>query len=663
MNIPKRDINEINEEKIVDQIRSLGIDTIVEAGEGHTGIVLGSAPILYTLYAHHMRIDPDDAKFFNRDRFILSCGHGSALLYSVLHMAGFDISIDDLKRYRKIDSNTPGYPVTGLTSGVDASTGMLGQGFATAVGMAIAERNLEERYNKNKVDIIDFNTYVLCSDGDLMEGVSYEAASLAGTLKLNKLIALYDCNNLIGDGDASVTFNEDITMRFTSMGWNVLNVNDGNNISDINDAINAAKECNDKPSIIIVKTLNGKFSKFNNINIINENNAEDIDVTEVKSDLDVRDIPFTLSKDAVDDFRLLISTRCSKLVDKWNKNLEKLDENDRVEIVKFSENKHNFDFKDLVFEASEDGMESPVVTSTKVLNSISKLSPFIIGGCADSFEANSSFIEDGGIFSSNNYLGKNISFGMREHAMGAILNGLSLCGFIPYCATYLAFSEYMFPAIRFASMMNLKNIYLFNHDSISIGGDGAAHQPNEQLALLRCMPNLEVFRPADCNEVLGTYRAIVESCDGPVAISLSNENLKILESTKVGEVSRGGYVVYDCDRKLSGILIASGEEVHTAIEVAKRLFSKGIDVRVVSMPNIDRFKKQDSQYIESVLPVEVRKIVIEKASSMSWNSIVFNEKYLITLDQFGVSGDSSDVLKKYGFDVDSLEEKVEDLFK
>ena len=659
----KREESEINESKIVDQIRSIGIDMIDEAKSGHPGIVLGAAPIIYSLYAHHLRFDVLNSSYFNRDRFVMSAGHGSALLYATLYMAGFDISLDDLKGFRQIDSITPGHPEYRVTPGVDMTTGPLGQGIATAVGMAIAEANLRSRYNKGKKEIIDYNTYVLCSDGDLMEGVSYEALSLAGTLKLNKLILLYDSNNISLDGSTKVSFDEDISMRFVSMGWNVLTVNDGNSVSSISKAIDEAKKSVDKPTLIEIKTTIGKYSKLEGTNLVHGKPLEKDDITAIKKAMDIRDIPFTISKTTMEDFQYFISKRCKNLSSKFEKMISTLSEDEQKDLSYLMDNDKKIDLKDLVYDLPSDGSEALRDTSSKILNFIVSNNNNILGGSADLFGACKNYIEDGGDFSSNNYLGKNIHFGVREHAMAAILNGISLCGFRAYGSTFLSFSDYMRPAIRLACMMQLPVTYIFTHDSISIGEDGATHQPVEQLISLRSIPNLEVFRPADANEVIGAYKCIMEKSSSPSVISLSKSKLNILSSTKVNEVSHGGYVVFDSGRKLSGILIATGEELHLAIEVAKRLQTKGIDVRVVSMPSIKRFQEQDDSYIEEILPVEVRKIVIEAASSLSWNSIVFNKKYLITLDQFGVSGKRLDVYKKFGFDVDSLEEKIEDLLK
>ena len=653
------DISEINQQKIVDQIRCLGLDMIKEANSGHSGIVLGAAPILYTLYAHHMNIDPENPNYFNRDRFVMSAGHGSALLYATLYMAGYPIRLDDLKRFRQIDSITPGHPEYGVTPGVDCTTGPLGEGIATAVGMAMAEANLRTRYK----GIIDHYTYVLCGDGDLMEGISYEACSLAGTQKLNKLIVLYDSNNICLDGKTSDSFNENIAMRFISQGWNVITVEDGNNYELISKAIEEAKKQDEKPTLIEVKTTIGKYSKLEGTNKVHGAVLDDDDITSIKEKLDIRDIPFAVSQNIMDEFQWIINKRCHNLNEKFNNKLEGLDEEIRNELNYFMNDDKSIKVKELFYDAPEEKKEATRVTSYKLLNAIVKDKPYLIGGSADLFGANKTYIEDGGNFNRDNYLGKNIYYGVRENAMGAISNGLALCGFRPYLSTFMAFSDYLKPSLRLSCLMNLPNIFIFTHDSISVGEDGPTHQPIEQLLTLRAMPNLDVFRPADANEVIGTYKAVFEKQSGPSVISLSRNTVPILEETKANEVEKGGYIALETRNKPVGIIMSSGEELHLALEVAKRLMVKGIEVRVVSIPNLGRFLRQDAEYIENVLPVEVRKIAIEAASSMSWNKLIYNSKYLITLDEFGSSGKKDDVYKKYGFDVDTLEEKIEELLK
>ena len=654
------DIREINQERIIDQIRCLGIDMIDEAKSGHPGIVLGAAPAIYALFAHHLLFDPKNPDYFNRDRFVMSAGHGSALLYSTLYMAGYPLTLEDLKSFRKINSITPGHPEYRVTPGVDCTTGPLGQGFATAVGMAIAESSLCKRFGS---DVINHYTYVLCGDGDLMEGISYEAASLAGSLKLNKLIVLYDSNKICLDGETSKSFNENITMRFVSQGWNVITVEDGNSFELISKAITEAKTCMDKPTIIEIKSTIGKYSKYEGTSKVHGSPLEKEDITKIKEKMDVRDIPFQVSQNTLDEFRFIINSRCQKLADKFNIVVENLQDDVKEELEFFMGDNKKIDFKNYIYDAPEDKIESPRDTSKKVLNGIVKNSPYMIGGAADTFGPNKTYIEDAGDFSKENPEGKNIFYGVREHAMGAITNGLSLHGFRPYASTFLSFSDYLRPAMRMAALMKLQNIYIFSHDSISVGEDGPTHQPIEQLLGLRSLPNFDVFRPADANEVIGSYKAIFAKESGPSVITLSRNKLPILECTNANEVEKGGYIVINPEKKPDAIIISSGEELHQVIEAAKMLKTKGIELRVVSVPNLGRFMDQTDEYIEEILPVEIRKIVVETSSSLSWNQIIFNEKYLITLDRFGKSGNYKDLYKEFGFDSESLADKIEELLK
>ena len=651
-------IEEINQNKIIDQIRCLGIDMIHEANSGHPGIVLGAAPIIYALYANHLKFDPKNPNYLNRDRFVLSAGHGSALLYAMLYMAGFDISLDDLKAFRQVDSKTPGHPEVGITPGVDCSTGPLGQGIATAVGMAIGETILRSRYN-----VIDYYTYVLCGDGDLMEGISYEAASLAGKLKLNKLIVLYDSNNVSLDGKTDLTFQENIAMRFISQGWNVITVEDGDSFELVSKAISEAKNSTEKPTLIEVKTTIGKYSELEGTNKVHGSPLKDEDISKIKEKLGIRDIPFAISQNICKDFETILNKRQKNLSEEFSKKVSKLDEKLQKELEYFQGTNKVVEMNDFIYTAPDSKEESPRDTSNKILNHVVKNSPYLIGGSADLFSSNKTYIKDGGDYSKENPLGNNIFFGVREHAMGAILNGLSLVGFRPYGSTFLAFSDYLKPAMRLSSLMNLANIFIFTHDSISVGEDGPTHQPVEQLLMLRSLPNMDVFRPCDANEVIGSYKTILEKESGPSSIILSRNKLPILEVTKANEVEKGAYIVIDTDKKADGIILSSGEEVHLAIEVAKRLKTKGIDIRVVSVPNLNRFLNQSREYQEEVLPVEIRKIVIETSSSLSWNRLIYNSKYLITQDSFGVSGKKEDLYKKFGFDIDTLETKVEELLK
>ena len=655
----KLDITEINQERIVNQIRCLALDMIHEAGSGHSGIALGAAPIMYALYANHLNFDRDDPNYFNRDRFILSAGHGSALLYATLYLAGYPIDLEEIKKFRKIGSMTPGHPEYKVTPGVETTTGPLGEGLATAVGIALGEAILRNKYK----GIIDYYTYVLCSDGDLMEGISYEACSFAGTNKLNKLIVLYDSNNMCLDGNTNKAFTENIPMRFISQGWNVITVEDGDNYESISKAIEEAKTSVDKPTLIEVKSTIGKYSSLENSSEVHGKVFDEEEINKIKEKLALRDIPFAISQSIMDEFQNIIDKRCKKLSESFENKLASADETTQREINYFRNNNKKIEVKELFYDAPENLSESPRETSHKILNSIVNDNPYVIGGAADTFNPNKTYIDEGKDLSSDNYLGKNVFYGVRENAMAAISNGLALVGFRPYASTFLTFSDYLRPSLRLSAMMNLSNIYIFTHDSISVGEDGPTHQPVEQLLGLRSIPNLDVFRPADANEVIGSYKAIFDKEEGPSAICLSRNSLPILEETKANYVDKGGYIALDTRNKPVGIIISSGEELHIAIEVAKRLLVKGIEIRVVSIPNLGRFLNQSPEYIEEILPVEIRKIAIEASSSLSWNKLIYNSKYLITLDEFGCSGKKDDVYKKYGFDVDTLEEKIEELLK
>ncbi len=656
----KNNNNEINDQKIIDQIRCLGIDMINEAGSGHPGIVLSAAPLIYMLYAKHMNISIENPNFFNRDRFVMSCGHGSALLYATLHMAGFNIELEDLKKFRKIDSITPGHPEYGLTPGVDMTTGPLGQGIASAVGMAMGEAHLKALFNKND-NIIDFYTYVLCGDGDLMEGISYEALSLAGTLKLKKLIVLYDSNNVSLDGKTSLTFTEDIEKRFTSMGWDYHLIDSDNNLEEINNAINLAKT-SDKPSLIEVKTVIGKYSKLQGTNLVHGTPLDLEDISMIKKKLGFRDIPFLVTSDTMEDMQYLINKRCNNIVEEFNQKVENLPFELKDKLKHFLNKDYYIDFSKLDFEMPLNNSELLRESSSKVLASLVLGNDTLFGGSADLFMACKNYVKDGGDFSKDNYLGKNIYFGVREHAMGAILNGLALLGFRPYGSTFLSFSDYLRPSLRLSALMNLPVTYIFTHDSITVGEDGPTHQAVEQLTSLRAIPNVEVYRPADANEVIGVYKSIFEH-KTPSIISLSRNKLDVLENTKISEVSKGAYVVVDYEAKLDGVLLATGEELHQAIELSKRLLNKGLHLRVVSVPCLSKFLKNDSKYQEEVIPLGIKKIALEAGSSLSWNKIIFQDKYILSIEEFGYSGNYKDVLKKFSFDIESLEKRIENLLK
>ena len=646
------------EEKIIGEIKSLGLDMIEEAGSGHPGIVLGAAPILYTLYLNHLRFDASNPNFYNRDRFIMSAGHGSSLLYSILYFAGYDLSLDDLKAFRRLNSKTPGHPEYKKTPGVEMTTGPLGQGFATAVGYAIAEKHTEALINK-KEKVIDYNIYCLCGDGDLMEGVSYEASSLAGSLKLDNLIVLYDSNKITMDGKIDNVFDEDITKRFESMNWNVLTTSD--DPLDIDDAIIKAKEA-DKPTIIQVATTIGKDSSLAGSNKSHSGCFDKEEISKIKTTLGVRDIPFTISNEAVEEFRNYIKERNKDLVTNFDKIKETLDEEEMSILNKLINPDKSIKLTTLDYTKPDDNEELLRISAKKVLNSYSLISPLIIGGNADTSSSTKIYLNELTPFTKDNYIGRNINFGVREHAMASIANGLALAGYRPFVSTFLSFSDYLKPALRLTALMDLPVTYIFTHDSISIGQDGPTHQPVEQLVSLRAIPNMEVFRPADSNEVIGSFKTIYEN-NSPSSLIIGRDSIKILESTSISATSKGGYIVHNEERKLDGVIISTGEEVTLALEVMQLLKEKGYDLRVVSMPSIERYNNLTKEEKEELLPLGVKKFVIEKGSSYSWYSFVYKDSYLFTLDKFGASGKTEEVNSFYGFTKEEISLKIEALLK
>ena len=650
-----------NEMKIVDNLRGLSIDMIHEAGSGHPGISLDSAPILYTLYAKHLKINPSDPNWINRDRFILSAGHASSLLYATLYMSGFDLSLDDLKKFRTLHSKTPGHPEYMVTPGVDMSTGPLGEGISSAVGMAMGECFLREYYRKQNLNIFDYYTYVLCSDGDLLEGVSYEAMALAGTLKLNKLIVLYDYNKICLDGKVEDVNSVDMPKYFSSLNWNVL-MADGEDINSIDNAITRAKQ-GLLPTIIIVNTTIGKHSKYEGTNYIHGAKLSTEDITEIKNELGLRDIPFTVSNDSKEEMENMILSRNKEIYDKWQKDYELLDISIKNALEKIKNHDLSLDNINFDYIYSEEESESLRSISSKILNLLADSNPMLLGGSADLSTTIQTKIDNGSIFSKDNYLGRNICYGVREHAMASIMNGLSLTGIRNFSSTFLAFSDYCKPAIRLACQMNLANVYLFSHDSITVGQDGPTHQPVEQLVSLRSMPNLEVLRPADVNEMIGIYKYVFSKKEGPSAIILSRNSTKTKENTSINEVKKGAYIVSKEEKELDAIIVSSGEELDLALDVSKELSEKGYCIRVVSMPSISLFQKQKSSYQEEIIPTNTKVFVIEASSSYSWYFLVNSKDYLFTVDEYGKSGTKEDLMKEYGFTSDKISSRIQNLLK
>ncbi len=649
-----------NLKKIIDNIRVLGIDMINEAKSGHPGIVLGAAPIIATLYANHMKIDIENDKWVDRDRFVMSSGHGSALLYATLFMAGFDIPFDEIKKFRTLDSLTPGHPEYGVTKGVDVTTGPLGEGFATSVGMAISECYLRQYFGK---DIINHYTYVLCGDGDLMEGVSYEASSIAGNLGLNKLIVFYDSNNVTLDGALKTSFDENIKERFESMNWNYILVSDSEDLDSINEAIEKAKsDTNDKPTLIEIKTTIGKYSKNQGTSLVHGSPLDEDDIVSIKNTLGLREVPFAISLEAKDAMRERICERNKDCITVWNEKILSMDENLRRDFDLYMNNKLPVKISNINYVYPTDGKDSTRNVSGKIINSVAETYPFLLGGSADVSKSTMARINNTLDFSASTPNGRNINFGVRENAMASIANGMALSNITPFVSTFFAFSDFLKPGIRLSALMDLPVIYVFSHDSISVGEDGPTHEPVEQLAALRCMPNFDVYRPADANETIGAYKAVLE-LRKPAAIVLGRNKVTIDENTSSSDVIKGAYIVRKEKKDLEAVIISSGEEVELAIKVYDALLEKGYSVRVVSMPSMSRFEKNEESYKREILPASVKTFVIEASSSLSWYKYVKNDDYLFTIDTFGASGKREDVLRKYGFTVNKITKDIEKLLK
>lgn len=649
-----------NLKKIIDNIRVLGIDMINEAKSGHPGIVLGAAPIIATLYANHMKIDIENDKWVDRDRFVMSSGHGSALLYATLFMAGFDIPFDEIKKFRTLDSLTPGHPEYGVTKGVDVTTGPLGEGFATSVGMAISECYLRQYFGK---DVINHYTYVLCGDGDLMEGVSYEASSIAGNLGLNKLIVFYDSNNVTLDGALKTSFDENIKERFESMNWNYILVSDSEDLDSINEAIEKAKsDTNDKPTLIEIKTTIGKYSKNQGTSLVHGSPLDEDDIVSIKNTLGLREVPFAISLEAKDAMRERICERNKDCITVWNEKILSMDENLRRDFDLYMNNKLPVKISNINYVYPTDGKDSTRNVSGKIINSVAETYPFLLGGSADVSKSTMARINNTLDFSASTPNGRNINFGVRENAMASIANGMALSNITPFVSTFFAFSDFLKPGIRLSALMDLPVIYVFSHDSISVGEDGPTHEPVEQLAALRCMPNFDVYRPADANETIGAYKAVLE-LRKPAAIVLGRNKVTIDENTSSSDVIKGAYIVRKEKKDLEAVIISSGEEVELAIKVYDALLEKGYSVRVVSMPSMSRFEKNEESYKREILPASVKTFVIEASSSISWYKYVKNDDYLFTIDTFGASGKRDDILRKYGFTVNKITKDIEKLLK
>ncbi|ETP68717.1 transketolase [Planococcus liqunii] len=654
----------------VTTIRTLSIDAIEKANSGHPGLPMGAAPMAYTLWTKHMHHNPSNPDWFNRDRFVLSAGHGSMLLYSLLHLSGYGLSLDEIKNFRQWDSKTPGHPEYHHTKGVEATTGPLGQGIGMAVGMAMAERHLAATYNKENLDIVDHHTFALCGDGDLMEGVAGEAISLAGHLKLNKLVVLYDSNDISLDGDLSMSFSEDIQKRFESYGWNYLRVNDGNELDDLSEKIAQAKQSSDKPTIIEVKTVIG----YGAPNKSGKADAHGAPLGEDEMKLAKEyykwtfDQDFHVPEEVYETFKQATDELGGKAEAAWNE-LYKQYESEHPELAAQlqkaikGELPENFDAEFPTYEVGK--KQATRASSGDMVNAIAKAVPSFFGGSADLAGSNKTNIKGGGDFDAENPAGRNIWFGVREFAMGTALNGMALHGGLHvFGGTFFVFSDYVRPAIRLAALMGLPVTFVFTHDSVAVGEDGPTHEPVEHLASLRAMPNLSVVRPADANETKAAWKLALTAKTTPTLLVLSRQDLPVLEhSGELSEsgVEKGAYVVSPAENP-QALLLATGSEVSLAVAAQKQLAEEGISVSVVSMPSWDRFEKQDKEYKQSVIPKTVKKrLAIEMGSSFGWERYTGDEGDILSIDRFGASAPGERIMKEFGFTPENVVNKVKNL--
>lgn len=643
----------------INTIRTLGIDAINKAKSGHPGVVLGAAPMAYCLFANHLNISPANSGWFNRDRFVLAAGHGSMLLYSLLHLSGFQVSIEDLKQFRQWGSLTPGHPEYRHTHGVDATSGPLGQGIPMAVGMALAERFLAARYNKEDYPLVDHYNYVLCGDGDLMEGVTSEASSLAGHLGLGKVIVLYDSNDICLDGDLTQSFSEDVLKRYEAYGWHVDYVEDGTDVEAINKAIEAAKLVTDKPSLIEIKTIIGYGSAKQGTSATHGAPLGEEDAAHAKAYYGWEHEPFTVPKAVYEHFNATIKARGTKANSEWNQlfaNYQKAYPELAGEFAKAMNGELVVNLAEVMptFEAGHS--QATRDTSNEALNAIAAHIPYFLGGSADLASSNKTAIKNEQDFDKVTPIGRNINFGVREFAMAAILNGMALHGGVrAYGGTFMVFSDYLKPAMRMSSLMGLPVTYVLTHDSIAVGEDGPTHEPIEQLAMLRTIPNMSVIRPADANETSAAWRLAVESTTTPTALILTRQNLTTMENTSYEGVSKGAYIVSEAKGALDGILIATGSEVNLAINAQEQLASEGKHVRVVSMPSMDLFEKQSEAYQHEVLPKEVKKrMSLEMGVTYGWHKYVGSDGIVLGIDRFGASAPANKVIAEYGFTVQNV---------
>lgn len=644
----------------IDTIRTLSIDAINAANSGHPGLPMGAAPMAYTLFANHLSHNPAHAKWFNRDRFVLSAGHGSALLYSLLHLTGYQVSIEDLKQFRKLNSKTPGHPEFGHTDGVDATTGPLGQGVAMAVGMAMAESHLASKYNQDGFPVVDHYTFALVGDGCLMEGISYEAMSMAGHMKLGKLVVLYDSNDISLDGDLNLSFGEQMQQRAASANWQYLRVEDGNDIEAIGAAIAAAKQHDSQPTLIEVRTVIGYGSKNAGTHKVHGAplGKEEGKATKAVYGWNYEE-EFTVPAEVRAHFDGLKQQGAAKeaawnsLVEGYNAQHPSLGQ----EFAAIIDGSVTIDAADiLTFDPSK--TVSTRVASGNAINHYVKLVPSIFGGSADLSHSTMTDINGEKKFAVESYAGRNVYFGVREHAMGAAGNGMALHGGVkPFVSTFFVFSDYLRPSIRLAALQKLPVTYVFTHDSIAVGEDGPTHEPVEHLAALRTIPGLTVIRPSDANETASAWAYSLQQQEGPVALVLSRQNLPVYEATSgnIDSVSKGAYVLAETNANPDVILIGTGSEVSLAVSAKAELEKGGVSVRVVAMPSRELFERQSANYKESVLPAAVTKrVAIEAGISLGWDRYAGPSGAVLSIDTFGASGPGGEVMEYFGFSVGNV---------
>lgn len=651
-----------NDSNAVAEIKALAIDMISKAKSGYPGIALSGAPIMYTLYARHMNINPENPEWLNRDRFVLASHHASALLYATLHMCGFDITKEDLKQYKSLEAKLPGSPEYGVTPGVDITVGTPGMGLANAVGFALAERYVEAilKSEDEKEELIDYRTYVYCSDVDLMKGVSYEATSFAGAQKLDKLMILCDFSKITNDGVITNHFIEDIETRFEALGFYVNTVKDSENLKSVDKAITLAKKSK-KPSLIIFNTILGNGCRNENKNVCFEGPLTDDDIFALKKKLNITVAPFEVRKDSIVHIKNLINDRVGKKYTAYTNYFNKIktSANDRLlNLLRLLTNKDfQIPFESLNFKVNDTYNESLLMSNHKILNMAASKTEFLIGGSADMASTTKAYIENTNVQTPQSLLGRNMNFGRREEAMAGILNGMSISGLKSYANTKLINADSMKPSMRLSAFMNLPVTYFFTHDGTNDSLEGSAFMPIEQIASLRSIPNMITFRPCDIYEILGVWEYICKN-KKTVSVVLSNQVMPKLPNTHPKMVMRGGYIVKKEEKKLDGILIATGKEVWNALNIAIELRKENLDIRVVSMPSRELFLKEDKAYQEGVLPKGVKTIVIEPSSKLDWGVFVSDSKYILGISDFGYSGQEIDVLKKCEFDYENLKMKV-----